>query len=62
MVYYSVGYRGNKYIDTCLVPMYLKGDRKSELTIGGTHCQGWFMYTRYTQGHNEEHLLSTSMY
>ena len=26
------------------------------------HYQGWFMYMRYTQGQNEEYLLSRSMY
>ena len=24
--------------------------------------QGWFMYMRYTQGQNEEYLLSRSVY
>ena len=24
----------------------------------GTYYQGWFMYMRYTQGQNEEYLLS----
>ena len=24
--------------------------------------EGWFMYMRYTQGQNEEYLLSRSMY
>ena len=28
----------------------------------GTYYQGWFMYTRYTQGQNEEYLLSRSNY
>ena len=27
----------------------------------GTYYQGWFMYMRYTQGQNEEYLLSRSM-
>ena len=31
-------------------------------TIPGTYYQGWFMYMRYTQGQNEEYLLSRSMY
>ena len=31
-------------------------------TESGTYYQGWFMYMRYTQGQNEEHLLSRSMY
>ena len=34
-----------------------------ECTKPGTYyLQGWFMYMRYTQGQNEEHLLSRSMY
>ena len=28
----------------------------------GTYYQGWFMYMRYTQGQNEEYLLSRSVY
>ena len=31
-------------------------------TKPGTYYQGWFMYMRYTQGQNEESLLSRSMY
>ena len=31
-------------------------------TKPGTYYQGWFMYMRYTQGHNEEHVLSRSVY
>ena len=31
-------------------------------TQPGTYYQDWFMYMRYTQGQNEEHLLSRSMY
>ena len=31
-------------------------------TNPGTYYQGWFMYMRYTQGQNEEYLLSRSMY
>ena len=31
-------------------------------TKPGTYYQGWFMYMRYTQGQNEEYLLSRSMY
>ena len=31
-------------------------------TKPGTYYQGWFMYMRYTQGQNEECLLSRSMY
>ena len=27
-------------------------------TKPGTYYQGWFMYRRYTQGQNEEYLLS----
>ena len=27
-----------------------------------TYYQGWFMYMRYTQGQNEEYLLSRSTY
>ena len=27
-------------------------------TKPGTYYQGWFMYMRYTQGQNEEYLLS----
>ena len=30
-------------------------------TKPGTYYQGWFMYMRYTQGQNEEYLLSRSM-
>ena len=30
------------------------------LTKPGTYYQGWFMYMRYTQGQNEEYLLSRS--
>ena len=29
-------------------------------TKPGTYYQGWFMNMRYTQGQNEEHLLSRS--
>ena len=29
-------------------------------TKPGTYYQGWFMYMRYTQGQNEECLLSRS--
>ena len=28
----------------------------------GTYYQGWFMYMRYTQGQDEEYLLSRSVY
>ena len=35
---------------------------KSVLNIRGTYYQGWFMYMRYTQGQNEEYLLSRSVY
>ena len=28
----------------------------------GTYYQGWFVYVRYTQGQNEEYLLSRSVY
>ena len=31
-------------------------------TKPGTYYQGWFMYMRYTQGQNEEYLLSRSIY
>ena len=31
-------------------------------TKPGTYYQGWYMYMRYTQGQNEEYLLSRSMY
>ena len=31
-------------------------------TKPGTYYQGWFMYMRYTQGQNEEYLLSRSTY
>ena len=31
-------------------------------TKPGTYYQGWFMYMRYTQGQNEEYLLSGSTY
>ena len=31
-------------------------------TKPGTYYQGWFMYMRYTQGQNEEYLLSRSRY
>ena len=31
-------------------------------TKPGTYYQGWFMYMRYTQGQNEEYILSRSMY
>ena len=31
-------------------------------TTPGTYYQGWFVYMRYTQGQNEEYLLSRSMY
>ena len=27
-------------------------------TEPGFYCQGWFVYIRYTQGQNEEYLLS----
>ena len=30
-------------------------------TNPGTYYQGWFMYMRYTQGQNEEYLLSRSI-
>ena len=30
-------------------------------TKPGTYYQGWFMYMRYTQGQNEEYLLSRSV-
>ena len=29
-------------------------------TKPGTYYQGWFIYMRYTQGQNEEYLLSRS--
>ena len=31
-------------------------------TKPGTYYQGWFVYMRYTQGQNEEYLLSRSVY
>ena len=31
-------------------------------TKPGTNYHGWFMYIKYTQGQNEEYLLSRSMY
>ena len=31
-------------------------------TKPGTYYQGWLMYMRYTQGQNEEYLLSRSVY
>ena len=31
-------------------------------TKPGTYYQGWFMYMRYTQGQNEEYVLSRSAY
>ena len=31
-------------------------------TKPSTYYQGWFMYMRYTQGQNEEYLLSRSVY
>ena len=31
-------------------------------TKPGTYYQGWFMYMRYSQGQNEEYLLSRSTY
>ena len=31
-------------------------------TEPGTYYQGWFMYMRYTQGQNEEYLLSRSVH
>ena len=31
-------------------------------TKPGTYYQGWCMYMRYTQGQNEEYLLSRSTY
>ena len=31
-------------------------------TKPGNYYQGWFMYMRYTQGQNEEYLLSRSVY
>ena len=34
----------------------------SKGTQNSTHYQGWFMYMRYTQGQNEEYLISRSMY
>ena len=45
-----------------LLSTYLKGDTKSVLIIRSTYYQGCFMYMRYTQGQNEEYLLSRSMY
>ena len=50
------------YVQCNLLSMYLKGDTKSVLIIRGTYYQGWVMYMRYTQGQNEEYLLSRSMY
>ena len=44
-----------------LLSMHLKVDIESVLIIRGTYYQGWFMYMRYTQGQNEEYLLSRSM-
>ena len=46
------------YIETCLVctVLYIERDTKSVLIIRGTCYQGWFMYMRYTQGQNKEHL------
>ena len=41
---------------------YLKWKTKSVLIFRGIHYQGQFMYMRYTQGQNEEYLLSRSMY
>ena len=51
------------YSITCLVHTYLKGDtistyRRYLLTVGVGSCT----YMRYTQGQNEEYLLSRSMY
>ena len=31
-------------------------------TQPGTYYHGWFMYMRYTQGQNEEYLLSMKGY
>ena len=31
-------------------------------TKPGIYYQDWFMYMRYTQGQNEDYLLSRSMY
>ena len=42
------GMRSTYYPGVCIKP--------------GTYYQGWFMFTRYTQGQNEEYLLSRSMY
>ena len=50
------------YSGTCLVRTYLNGDTKSVLAIRGTYYQDMFMYMRYTQGQNEEYLLSRSVY
>ena len=42
--------------------MYLEGDTKSVLIVGGICYLGWFMYMRYTQVQNEEYILSRSTY
>ena len=48
--------------ETCLVRTS-KGTRNQYLLSEVlTYYQGWFMYMKYTQGQNEEYLLSRSMY
>ena len=44
------------------VAIFVRFSGSTVLIIRGTYYQGWFMYMRYTQGQNEEYLLSRSMY
>ena len=48
------------YSRTCLV--HTSKGTQNQYKIRVTCYQGWFMYMRYTQGQNEEYLLSRSVY
>ena len=50
-------------LSPCLPSRSSKGTYNQYLLLEvRTYCQGWFMHMRYTQGQNEEYLLSRSMY
>ena len=53
------------YSETCLYVVYMPYGGHEISTYNQRYCayyQGWFVYMKYTQGQNEEYLLSRSMY
>ena len=60
--HYIYIYIHTQYSETCLVHTSKETQNQYLLSDVLTYYQGWFMYMRYTQGQNEEYLLSRSMY